>query len=79
MTPPTAVPPTDAPNPPPAPVVLAAPALGGVGHMDRWVCGGVARDGGRCRQVLMEVRLAPGSAVRIKCAKCGAWHTREAA
>lgn len=48
----------------------------GVILMDRWYCDGRnPKTGVRCGQVLMEYRLTVGSAVRVKCHKCGTWHT----
>jgi hypothetical protein len=48
----------------------------GVFVMDRWYCDGTnQKSGQRCGQLLMECRLTVGSAVRIKCHKCGTFHT----
>lgn len=44
--------------------------------LERWVCHGLRRDGGRCGHVLMEIRLENGI-VRVKCPRCDTWHIRE--
>ena len=44
--------------------------------LKRWVCDGYRKNGNRCGEVLMELWLGQG-AVRIRCPRCGTWHTRE--
>lgn len=44
--------------------------------MERWLCSGRRKDGGPCGAVLMEIRLGQHGEVRIKCPRCGTWHTR---
>lgn len=47
--------------------------------MERWVCNGWDERRGRvCGQVLMDLAVRHGR-IRIRCHKCGTWHTREAA
>lgn len=47
----------------------------GVVGLDRWYCDGADKTGRRCGQVLMEVCLTVGSVVRVRCHKCGTFHT----
>lgn len=46
-------------------------------EIERWICDGRRRDGGPCGAVLMELRLGEQGRVRIKCPRCGTWHTRQ--
>lgn len=49
--------------------------------LDRWLCEGFRRNPNatpvKCRRVLMELSLSPGSIVRVRCPDCGTWSIRE--